>query len=405
MRYITAMIGAIFIFIAVILIGIVAVKFLPPAFEPVITVPLGVFYFRANLSVLIGFALAVPFAVHSFRSTLERYAIKAEEKSRANLGAARRTSRFVTQPPAPSINLAVQLGRLRLPNPILVASGTFGYAREMAGLVDLARLGGILPKTITQEPRAGNAPWRTIETAAGMLNSIGLDNDGIEAFIAHHLPYLATLGVPIIVSIAGRTHDEFIRMTARLAGLEAVAAVELNISCPNVSGGVDFGTDPAMCERLVADCRAATDTPIIAKLTPNVTSIPIMAQAAAAAGADAISLINTCLGMAIDWRRRRPMLGNVLGGLSGPAIKPIALRAVYQAAKAVKTPIIGIGGIATIDDVMEFLVAGASAVQLGTVNFYNPKASMEVLDALPQALATAGVSRVAEIVGTLNVNK
>jgi dihydroorotate dehydrogenase (NAD+) catalytic subunit len=300
-----------------------------------------------------------------------------------------------------SIDLSVQLGRLRLPNPILVASGTFGYAREMEGLVDVRRLGGVLPKTITQEPRAGNSPWRTIETPAGMLNSIGLDNDGIEAFIAHHLPYLGGLGVPIIVSIAGRTHEEFVRMTARLAGLAGVAAVELNISCPNVSGGVDFGTDAGMCERLVADCRRACDWPIIAKLTPNVTSIPEMAKAAAAGGADAISLINTCLGMAINWRRRRPMLGNVMGGLSGPAIKPIALRAVYQAAQAIDTPIIGIGGIATIDDVMEFLVAGATAVQLGTVNFYNPRASMEVLDALPAALAAAGASRIADVVGTL----
>src|SRR5262245_62056218 len=183
------------------------------------------------------------------------------------------------EPSPPTVDLAVQLGRLRLPNPILVASGTFGYAREMESLVDISRLGGILPKTITQEPRAGNKPWRTLETAAGMLNSIGLDNDGIEAFVAHHLPYLAGLVVPIIVSIAGRTHEEFVRMTGRLAGQRGVAAVELNISCPNVSGGVDFGTDPAMCERVVADCRAATTSPIIAKLTPNVTSIPVMAKA------------------------------------------------------------------------------------------------------------------------------
>ncbi|MEX0610763.1 MAG: dihydroorotate dehydrogenase [Pirellulales bacterium] len=307
----------------------------------------------------------------------------------------------MTQQPQPPVDLSVQLGRLRLPNPILVASGTFGYAREMEGLVDVRRLGGILPKTITQEPRAGNAPWRTVETAAGMLNSIGLDNDGIEAFVAHHLPYLAGLGVPIIVSIAGRTHDEFVGMTGRLDGLSGVAAIELNISCPNVSGGVDFGTDASMCERVVADCRRATATPIVAKLTPNVTSIPVIARAAAAGGADAISLINTCLGIAIDWRRRRPMLGHVMGGLSGPAIKPIALRAVYQAAQAVKTPIIGIGGIATIDDVMEFLVAGATAVQLGTVNFYNPRASMEVLDALPGALAAGGATCVADVVGTL----
>jgi dihydroorotate dehydrogenase (NAD+) catalytic subunit len=306
--------------------------------------------------------------------------------------------------PSPPVDLLVQLGRLALPNPILVASGTFGYAREMFGLVDVGRLGGILPKTITAEPRTGNAPWRTIETPSGMLNSIGLDNDGIEAFVAHHLPYLAGLGVPIIVSIAGRTHEEFVAMTRRLDGLAGVAALELNISCPNVSGGVDFGTDAVMCERLVAECRAATASPIIAKLTPNVTSIPEMARAAAAGGSDAISLINTCLGMAIDWRRRRPMLGNGMGGLSGPAIKPIALRAVYQAAQAVDTPIIGIGGIATIDDVIEFFVAGASAVQLGTVNFYNPRASMEVLDALPAALAEAGASRVADVVGSLVMN-
>jgi dihydroorotate dehydrogenase (NAD+) catalytic subunit len=301
------------------------------------------------------------------------------------------------------IELAVQLGRLRLPNPILVASGTFGYAREMEGLIDIRRLGGILPKTITQQPRPGNSPWRTIETPSGMLNSIGLDNDGIEAFIAHHLPYLAGLGVPIIVSIAGRTHDEFVAMAGRLDGLSGIAALELNISCPNVSGGVDFGTDAAMCERLVADCRRATETPIIAKLTPNVTSVATIARAAEAGGTDVLSLINTCQGMAIDWRRRRPLLGGVLGGLSGPAIKPIALRAVYQAAQAVKTPIIGIGGIATIDDVMEFLVAGAAAVQLGTVNFYNPKASMEVLDALPGALAEAGAASVADVVGTLRL--
>jgi dihydroorotate dehydrogenase (NAD+) catalytic subunit len=298
----------------------------------------------------------------------------------------------------------VQLGRLALPNPILVASGTFGYAREMERLVDLSRLGGVVPKTVTRQPRIGNAPWRTIETPAGMLNSIGLDNDGIDAFIAHHMPYLATVGAPIIVSIAGRTAEEFVGMSAQLNDVPGIAAVELNISCPNVSGGIDFGTNPALCERLVADCRAACSRPVIAKLTPNVTSIAEIAQAAEAGGADAISLINTCQGMAIDWRRRRPMLGNVIGGLSGPAIKPIALRCVYQAAKAVKTPLIGIGGIATIDDVMEFLVAGATAVQLGTVNFYQPKASMQILDALPSALAELGATSFADIVGTLSTS-
>jgi dihydroorotate dehydrogenase (NAD+) catalytic subunit len=302
-----------------------------------------------------------------------------------------------------TVDLHVQLGRLSLPNPVLVASGAFGYAREMERIVDLSRLGGIIPKTVTRQPRLGNAPWRTIETPSGMLNSIGLDNDGIDAFIAHHLPYLATVGAPIIASIAGRTAEEFVEMSAQLGGATRADAVELNISCPNVSGGVDFGTNPQMCERLVADCRGACRLPIIAKLTPNVTSIAEIARAAEAGGADAISLINTCQGMAIDWRRRRPMLGNVIGGLSGPAIKPIALRCVYQAAQAVKTPVIGIGGIATLDDVMEFLVAGASAVQLGTVNFYNPTVTMTVLESLPAALAELGARTVGEIVGTLKI--
>ena len=299
----------------------------------------------------------------------------------------------------------MQLGRLALPNPVLVASGTFGYAREMERLVDLSRLGGIVPKTVTRQPRAGNAPWRTVETPSGMLNSIGLDNDGIDAFLEHHLPYLATLGTPIIVSIAGRTAEEFVEMSAQVSDAGGAAAVELNISCPNVSGGVDFGTSPAMCEQLVADCRAACRLPIIAKLTPNVTSVAEIAKAAEAGGADVISLINTCQGMAVDWRRRRPILGNVIGGLSGPAIKPIALRCVYQVAKAVTTPLMGIGGIATLDDVMEFLVAGASAVQLGTVNFYNPTVSMTVLDGLPGAIASLGATSVGEIVGTLRTDK
>lgn len=297
------------------------------------------------------------------------------------------------------------LGRLALPNPILVASGTFGYAREMERLVDLSRLGGILPKTVTRQARPGNAPWRTVETPSGMLNAIGLDNDGIEAFLAHHLPYLASRQTPIIVSIAGRTAEEFVEMSAMVGDAEGAAAVELNISCPNVSHGVDFGVNPALCEKLVADCRAACQLPIIAKLTPNVTSIAEIAKAAEAGGADAISLINTVQGMAIDWKRRKPILGNVIGGLSGPAIKPIALRCVFQAAQAVKTPLIGIGGIATIDDVMEFIVAGASAVQLGTVNFYNPTVSMAVLDALPAAVASLGAASVAEVVGSLQINR
>jgi dihydroorotate dehydrogenase (NAD+) catalytic subunit len=300
-----------------------------------------------------------------------------------------------------SVDLTVNLGRLALRNPILTASGTFGYAREMERIVDFSRLGGILPKTITKAPRPGNKPWRTIETAAGLLNSIGLDNDGIDAFIEQHLPYLATLPTAIVVSIAGSSHDEFVAMAAQLDGRPGVAAIELNISCPNVAHGVDYGADAGMCERLVRDVRSRTLLPILAKLTPNVTRIADIAKAAEAGGADAISLINTVLGMAVDWRKRRPLLGNVVGGLSGPAIKPIALRCVYQVSKAVQTPLVGIGGIATIDDVMEFLVAGASAVQIGTANYYDPTVSMKLVDALPAALREAGASRVAEIVGTL----
>jgi dihydroorotate dehydrogenase (NAD+) catalytic subunit len=301
------------------------------------------------------------------------------------------------------VDLQVQLGRLHLANPILLASGTCGYAREMADWVDLNRLGGVVPKTITLLARKGNEPWRTVETTGGMLNSIGLDNDGLEAFIGRHLPYLATLRTAVIVSIAGRTADEFTELARRLDGLPGVSALELNISCPNVSGGVDFGTDALLCRRLVSGVRAACRLPILAKLTPNVTNIAEVACAAEEGGADAITLINTCLGMAVDWRRRKPLLGNVMGGLSGPAIKPIALRAVYQAARAVRIPVVGIGGIATIDDVMEFLVTGATAVQLGTVNYYRPTAAMEILDALPGALAELGAASVAEVVGTLKV--
>lgn len=298
-------------------------------------------------------------------------------------------------------DLRVRLGRLALPNPILVASGTFGYAREMENVVDLGRLGGLLPKTITWEPRAGNKPWRTVETAAGLLNSIGLDNDGIDVFLAHHLPYLATLPTRVIVSVAGRTEDEFVRLAERLDEQQGVAALELNISCPNVSHGVDFGADPRKCAQVVQRVVRCCRLPVLAKLTPNVTSVADVAQAAADGGADAVSLINTVLGMAVDWRRRRPLLGNIVGGLSGPAIKPIALRCVHQVRQRVAIPIVGIGGIATLDDVLEFLVTGASAVQIGTANYYDPTVSMKLLDDLPAALRASGVASVQELVGSL----
>jgi dihydroorotate dehydrogenase (NAD+) catalytic subunit len=299
------------------------------------------------------------------------------------------------------MDLSVTLGRLHLRNPVLVASGTFGYAREMAGVVDLGRLGGIIPKTVTRQPRAGNPPPRTVETPSGMLNAIGLDNDGIEHFIRHHLPYLQTLPTAVIGNIAGKSEDEFVEMAAMLGREAGLAALELNLSCPNVSGGLDFATDPAITLRVVQRTRDVCPLPLIAKLTPNVTDVRVIARAAEEAGADAVSLVNTLLGMAVDWKQRRPILGNVTGGLSGPAIKPVALRMVWQVARAVKIPVIGIGGIATLDDVMEFLVAGASAVQLGTVNFYDPTAALRILDGLPAALTQLGATTVREVVGTL----
>ncbi|HZY83330.1 MAG TPA: dihydroorotate dehydrogenase [Gemmataceae bacterium] len=299
------------------------------------------------------------------------------------------------------IDLSVTLGRLHLRNPILVASGTFGYAREMAGVVDFARLGGVIPKTVTRQPRVGNPPPRTVETASGMLNAIGLDNDGIEHFLRHHVPYLRTLPTAVIANVAGKNEGEFVEMAAMLAGVEGLAAVELNLSCPNVAGGVDFATDAAVTRRVVRGVRDACPLPVIAKLTPNVTDIVPIAQAAAEAGADAVSLVNTFVGLAVDWRRRRPVLGNVTGGLSGPAIKPLALRLVWRVARHVAVPVIGVGGIATLDDVMEFLVAGASAVQLGTVNFYDPTASARIAGLLPEALAQLGAGSVREVVGTL----
>lgn len=308
-----------------------------------------------------------------------------------------------------SISLAVSIGSLNLENPILVASGTFGYAKDVAGLTSgngafsLSRLGGILPKTITRLPRQGNRPPRTCETTAGLLNAIGLDNDGLEEFISQKMPYLRSIGTKIIVSIAGRTAEEYAEMAAALSDVEGVDALELNISCPNVAHGTDFGKNPAECERLVAGVRRATRLPFFTKLTPNVGDVTVIAKAAEQGGSDAVSLINTVLGMAIDWRKCAPRLGNGMGGMSGPAIKPIALRMVYQTARAVQIPIVGIGGIETIDDVMEFLVAGATAVEVGTANFYAPTCTQKILDALPEAVSFFGTSDVRDVIGRMNL--
>lgn len=301
--------------------------------------------------------------------------------------------------------LNVQLNRLRLKNPILVASGTFGYAREMVAYADFAQLGGIIPKTVTPLSRPGNPPPRTVETASGLLNSIGLDNDGLDAFIAKHLDALLGLGTSIIANIAGKNTAEFVEMAKRLNDHPALAGLELNISCPNVTGGVDYGTHPKMTAEVVSAVRAACNLPIIAKLTPNVTSVVEIARAATDAGADALSLVNTFQGLAVNWRTRSPILGNGIGGLSGPAIKPLALRIVWQVAQAVQTPIIGIGGIQSIDDVMEFLVCGATAVQIGTANFYNPKLATSLVHELTSILEQEKCQSVMDVIGTIRPSK
>jgi dihydroorotate dehydrogenase (NAD+) catalytic subunit len=304
------------------------------------------------------------------------------------------------------VDLSVHLGRLALKNPVLVASGTFGYVREMVPFVHIERLGAVIPKTVTFRPRAGNPTPRTVETAAGLLNAIGLDNDGLDHFRAHHLPYLRTVGTSVIVNIAGEDEDQFVAMAETLGGDEGLAAIELNISCPNVSHGLDLGVDPAAVERLVRRVRAVSPLPLIAKLTPNVTDIVPIAQAAHAGGADAVSLVNTFRGLAINWRTRRPILANDIGGLSGPAIKSLALYMVWSVAKALPTlPVIGIGGITNADDALEFLVAGASAIQVGTATFVDPDASERVLDGLIDRLNALGIASVAEVIGTLRSNQ
>ncbi|MDR1494088.1 MAG: dihydroorotate dehydrogenase [Planctomycetaceae bacterium] len=306
-----------------------------------------------------------------------------------------------------SMNLKIQLGKLTLQNPVMVASGTFGYAREMAAVFDLSRLGAMIPKTVTITPREGNQTPRAVETTAGLLNAIGLDNDGIDRFLTEKLPDLKKYGSPIIVSVAVKSPEECDLFGEKLRKKASeIAAVELNVSCPNVSGGTDFGTDPMLCEEIVRRMRSVTEHFLMVKLTPNVTKIAEIAMAAARGGADAVSAINTCLGMSVDWRNREPRLANVVGGLSGPAIKPIALRCVHQIYQefrknGVNIPIVGIGGIASAEDLLEFLVVGASAVQIGTANFYNPTAALQIIERLPQILEENGIDDVNELTGTL----
>jgi dihydroorotate dehydrogenase (NAD+) catalytic subunit len=298
-------------------------------------------------------------------------------------------------------SLLTQLGPLSLQNPVLTASGTFGYGQEMSTFLDLSQLGGVVCKTVTRHPRAGNAPPRTCETSAGMLNAIGLQNVGIERFIAEKLPYLRQFNVPLVVNVAGESVEDFAFLARALSTQEGIAAIELNISCPNVAHGLDFATDPVLTEEVVSHARASTHLPIFAKLSPNVTDVTLIARAAEQGGAHALSLVNTFVGMAIDTRTRRPRLSNISGGLSGPAIKPLALRAVYRCAQAVKIPIIGIGGIMTGNDAIEFLLAGASAVQVGTATFVQPDAALQVLGGIQEYLERNSIADIGQLVGSV----
>ena len=301
-------------------------------------------------------------------------------------------------------DLTTNFAGIELRNPVLLASGTCGYGEELAPFLDLARLGGIVTKTITPQPRAGNAPPRIVETAAGMLNSIGLQNPGLDGFVQDKWPYLARLQTEIIVNIAAPTADLHRDMSARLEDVEGIAAIEVNISSPNMKdGGMLFGCSPTASREVIAAVRSATRRPVIAKLTPNVTDIVAIAHAVVDGGADGISMINTLLGMAVDWRSRKPVLGNVTGGLSGPAIKPVALALLWKVRQAVDVPIMGMGGIATAEDALEFLVAGATAVQVGTATFVEPGAAADIVAGIESHCDNAGIARVEELVGTLRV--
>lgn len=302
-------------------------------------------------------------------------------------------------------DLSVNLGPLRLPTPVLAASGTYGFGLEVADLVDLNGLGGICVKGLTLAPRPGNAGRRLAETPAGLLNSIGLENCGVDYFLHHILPELRCYHVPIIVNISGDTAEEYAQMAARLA-VPGVSAVEVNISCPNVQhGGLAFGTDPACAAMVVQAVREHTPLPVIAKLSPNVTDITAIALAVERAGADIISLINTLQGMAIDITTWRPVLGSVVGGLSGPAVKPVALRMVWQVCQAVHVPVIGMGGIMTWQDAVEFFLAGAAAVAVGTANLVNPRAALDITAGISAYLQKQNLARVADVVGQIKLEE
>lgn len=296
--------------------------------------------------------------------------------------------------------LNTQLFGINMNSPLMSASGTYGYGKEFANFYDLNLLGAIVVKGITMKPRAGNSGQRLIETPAGLINSIGLENPGVEGFLVQEMPFLRESGVPVIVNISGNTPEEYAALAERLDGERGIHALEVNISCPNVKqGGMAFGASCDMAAAVTADVRKRTHLPIIVKLSPNVTDIASIAKAVEAEGADGISLINTLLGMGIDINKRKPYLDNTFGGLSGPAVKPVALRMVWQVAGAVSIPVVGMGGISTWQDAVEFFLAGASAIAIGTANFFNPMAVPEIIAGLNTYLKSANMSHISELVG------
>lgn len=304
-----------------------------------------------------------------------------------------------------TFSLSVNIGGIRMRNPVMTASGTFGYGSEYADFVDLNRLGAVVMKGVTSVPWPGNPMQRIMETPSGMLNAIGLQNVGVDGFITEKLPYLQDFDVPVIVNVCGKTVEEYLIVVEKLSGADGVAGVELNISCPNLDcGGMSFGVDATLAHQLVKAVRTRTHLPLLVKLSPNVTDITVIARAIEDAGADALSAINTLLGMAINVETRAPELANITGGLSGPAIKPVALRLVWEVYKSVSIPIVGMGGIINTTDALEFFIAGASAVAIGTANFVNPKASLEVIEGLCSYLEKTDIKSINELVGSLNVD-
>ena len=302
------------------------------------------------------------------------------------------------------MNLSVELGNLRLQNPVMVASGTFGYGIEYSQLVDLNQLGAVVVKGIRLGPVRGNPTPRTVEVASGLINAIGLQGPGVDGFIEKYWPFLETLKVPTIINIWGTTVEEYAEVTRRFDALAGVGALELNVSCPNIKeGGAQFGTDVKLLGQVVAACRRATSLPLITKLSPNVVSIAPYAQAAEDAGSDALSIMNSFPAMAIDIETRRPRLANVTGGLTGPCIKPIAIKLVWEAAKAVKIPVIGMGGIQNAADAIEFLLAGATAVAVGTANFYEPQTALQVIAGIREFMQRNGIADVRALVGAVQL--